>query len=192
VTQPKRATSAVLRKRIADTLAIARGATDSEAALAAGETLRRLIETLQDRRVERRAPGEEVNPTLGELQGALGQVDKLRLSNREFVDASADELLGELTDKDALNIFERKYRGRYVRWKVKFNGKDEAGGFIVNAGSHVEISCVLDPCEPPERLEQFERWQVITLEGRLHHPSAFGNAMDPQRARLVVDLCMVR
>jgi hypothetical protein len=192
VTHPKPATSEAWRKRIADTLAAARGATDSEAALAAGDTLRRLIETLQDRPAQRRAAGEEVNPTLGELQGALGQVDKLRLSSREFVDASADEMLGELAQKDALDVFERKYRGRYVRWKVKFNAKDEAGGFIVNAGSHVEISCALDPCAPAETLERLERWQVVTLEGRLHHPSAFGNAMDPQRARLVVDLCLVR
>jgi len=176
---------------IAKALDAARGVETAEAALVAGDALSGLIESLRDDQVDEKRQLPEVTAALTELAAALQRVNKLRLSQREFVDASVDELVEELGQKDALALFDRKYRGRYVRWKVKFKGKGEDGGFIVNVGAHVEGACALDPCVPRGTLERLEPWQVTTIEGRFSSLESFGNASDPRRARVVFDHCIV-
>jgi hypothetical protein len=188
----RRASWTEWRKDIADALDAAHRAETSETALDAGDALHGLMERLQDYRADSKKPLEQVDSALTELGAALEQVNRLRFSKREFLAGSAEEMVEELAQKDSLAIFQRKYVGRYVRWKVKFKGKRDGGDFVVNVGEQVEIACTLDPTVQAYALEQLERWQVITLEGRLHRPGATGSSEEPSRARLVFDHCVIR
>jgi hypothetical protein len=192
VSRRRAATWAAWSQDIGDALDAAHRAETSETALAAGDALHGLMERLQDYRAESRKPLEWAEPALIELGTALDQVNRLRLSKRKFLDASAEEMVEELGKKDAVALFERKYLGRYVRWKVKFKGKRDSGVFLVNVGEQVEAACTLDPSVQGPVLEQLERWQVITLEGRLDTPGASGSAEEPSRARFVFDHCVIR
>jgi hypothetical protein len=182
----------VWRKDVADALDAAHRAETSETALAAGDALHGLMERLQDYRAESKKPLQQFDSALTEMGAALEQVNRLRLAKRQFLDASADEMVEELAQKDALALFQRKYLGRYVRWKVKFKGKRDGGDFVVNVGEQVELACTLDPSVRAYAFEQLEQWQVITLEGRLHRPGASGSAEEARRARLVFDHCVIR
>jgi hypothetical protein len=180
-----------LGTNIASALDAAAHAETLEAAAAAGDTLNGLIGRLQDDQAEGGSLSPEVAAALPQLRSALQQVTRLRLSEREFVDASAEELIEELVQKDALTLFERKYRGRYFRWKVKFAGKGARGRFTAHAGTHVEVACALDPSVPESTLALLEQWQVVTIEGRCTGVEAFGKARDPRRAKVVFDSCIV-
>jgi hypothetical protein len=184
----------VWRDRVARALDTARQAQSFDAALFAGEVLCDLAENLRDDQVERAGSTPEALTALAEMGAALQQVNKLRLAQRRFVAVSDDEMVEEMAQQDAQALFERKYQGRFVRWKVKFKAKRDDDVFIANAGEHLEAACSMDPCLPEvtlERLERLERWQVLTLEGRFVGLQAFGNATDPRRAQIVFDLCIV-
>jgi hypothetical protein len=181
----------VWRERVARALDTARQAQSFDAALFAGEVLCGLAERLRDDQADRAGSTPEAITALAEMGAALQQVNKLRLAQRRFVAVSDDEMVEELVQQDARALFERKYQGRFVRWKVKFKAKRDGDVFIANAGEHLEAACSMDPCVPEVIFERLEPWQVLTLEGRFADLQAFGNATDPRRARVVFDLCIV-
>ena len=163
----------------------------SEAATVSGDTLRHLIENLQDNSADNGDLATEVTTALNQLHFALDRVTKLRHKEREFVESSAEDLVEELMQKDALAMFGRKYQGRHLRWRVKFAGRSDDGGFIAHVGAKVEVACTLDPCVPDGALDVLEPWQMMTIEGRCVGMEAFGNARDPRRAKLVFDQCLI-
>jgi hypothetical protein len=176
--------------KIASALEGASTAQTSEAAEAAEQVLRHLIENLQDDGADTGALATEVAAALNPLRAALQRVTALRHAEREFVESSADDLVEELM-QDARAMFERKYLGRHLRWRVKFAGKSEDGDFIAHVGAKVEVACTLDPCVQEGTLDVLERWQMMTIEGRCVGMEAFGNATDPRRAKLVFDQCLI-
>jgi hypothetical protein len=177
-------------KRVEAALLGASGAQTLEDALHVRQELGDVISQLQEDRDNSSRPAHaRVASALERLGAAVVQMDARRMSMREFVGVTAEELVETLSGKDAFDIFSRKYQGRYVRWRVQYCGKDGEGGFVANAGTSVEMACTPDPSVPAWKLEQLQRWQVVIVEGRLHGPGR--DAQDRHRAKVVFDCCLV-
>jgi hypothetical protein len=127
------------------------------------------------------------------IKSHINKIDKKRLAKRKFIRVSPDSLFRQLSGPNGTEKFERKYEGKFMRWKAKYVQKGlMMADFYANAGRYVEMSCDFDSSQDGSRLEGLRPWQRITVEGRFKRPAAFGAKLDRQRVGLVFDECIIR
>jgi hypothetical protein len=132
-----------------------------------------------------------IDEQLDAIESARVEQATARLAAREFITIAPDTLVNQITGPNGTELFETKYEKKYVRWKAKYVQPGTLKGFYANAGTMVEMSCDFDETQDSSRLQDLKDWQSITIEARFVRPAATA-AMDPRRAKMVFDECIIR